>query len=58
MLGDVADYSDHTLALDYFTLVTNLFHRCTYFHLFLLQTLLMQVNISGPFSVIATVCSK
>jgi len=58
MLGDVTDYTDNTLTLDDLAFVTNFFHRCSNFHLSLLTRVYKRVKITGPESVMATVCSK
>lgn len=59
MLRDVTDHANYTLALNYFTFIADFFNRCTYFHISPLRTRhQMRVNISGPLSVIAMVCSK
>src|SRR5512133_3924685 len=60
MLGNITDYPDNTLAFDYLAFDTDFFYRCSYLHgcIPLMWQIQSKVRISGPLSVIATVCSK
>jgi hypothetical protein len=60
MFRDVADNTHNTLAFYYFAFITYFFYRRAYFHKTPLARNIyyIRVSISGPFSVMATVCSK